>query len=193
MITFELLSPGKYLPADYFLREAPGTERIEIEIGPGDGRFLFESARADRRTAFVGIELRKGWARRLLEDPRRPPNALVYHGDGGWLCRHLFAPDSIDAFHLYFPDPWWKKKHHKRRLVTPELAAALVRCLKHDGVVYVITDVAPLFTAISQSLVEAGLSREDWSRDTDAPAQSSYERKYRRQARRLYGARYTKA
>lgn len=192
MITFELLSPGNYLPATYFEELAAGTKRTEVEIGPGDGRFLFESAVLAPATVFVGLEIRNGWADKLITDEARPTNALVFNADGRWLCVHLLADNSVDAFHLYFPDPWWKKRHHKRRLVTAELAAGIRRCLKPGASAYVITDVPPLFGAIEDELVKAGLPCEKWSRDCDSPAQSSYERKYRRQGRHLYSARFSK-
>lgn len=192
MITFELLSPGKYLPGDYFLQQAPGTSRTEIEIGPGDGRFLFESARAVPDAAMVGLEIRAGWANDLVEHPKRPANALPYHADGRWLTIHLFETASVDAFHIYFPDPWWKKRHHKRRLVTDEMASALRRCLKPDGSIFVITDVPPLYQAIEAELLAAELKRHTWERRPEDPAQSSYERKYRRQGRRLYQGRFTR-
>ena len=189
-ITFELLRPGNYLPATYFQDLTPGARRTEIEVGPGDGRFLLESAALDPSTAFVGLETRSGWAANIRTDPKRPANALIYHADGRWLCIQLLADNSVDAFHLYFPDPWWKKRHHKRRLVTEEFAAALHRCLKPGAAVYVITDVPPLFTAIEERLIGAGLVATGWSRDAESPAQSSYERKYRRQGRHLYSARF---
>ncbi len=193
MITFELLSPGKYLPATYFQDVATGTERTEIEIGPGDGGFLFESAALAPKTVFVGLEIRRTWAENLIADPKRPPNALVYNQDGRWLCPHLLADESVDAFHLYFPDPWWKKRHHKRRLVTEEFAAALLRCLKPGAGAFVITDVPPLYSAIEEQLIATGLTRVDWTRNTDSPAQSSYERKYRCQGRFLYSGRFEKS
>ena len=86
MITFELLSPGKYLPATYFQDLVPGTSRTEIEVGPGEGGFLSESAALDSKTVFVGLEIRTGWAQKLIVDPARKANALVYNADGRWLC-----------------------------------------------------------------------------------------------------------
>lgn len=193
MITFELLSPGKHLPPTYFQDIAAGTTRTEIEVGPGDGRFLFESAALDPTTVYVGMEIRTGWANKLIEDPKRPQNALVYNVDGGWVCTQLVADNSIDAVHLYFPDPWWKKRHHKRRLVTEEFAAGLRRCLKPGASAYVITDVPPLFSSIEKELETAGLPATPWAREAESPAQSSYERKYRRQGRHLYSARFDKS
>ena len=190
MIRFELLAPGKYLPEDYWRKQAPGCDRLEVELGPGDGRFLIESGRAAGQTLFVGFEIRAGSVSRMLEANDLPNNVRIFHFDASFIVRHLLADHSVDAFHIYFPDPWWKKRHHKRRLVTPQLAAALKRCLTRTGNVYVITDVQPLFGEIRSCLQEAGFRMNDWQRDPDSPAQSSYERKYRRQGRVLEQGRF---
>lgn len=192
MITFELLSPGKYVPTGYWTELAPGTSRLEVEIGPGDGRFLVESAQQDAATLFVGLEVREGLARHIIERPDLPRNARPYHLDGRFIVCHLLDDASVDAFHIYFPDPWWKKRHHKRRLFTDEFVAALQRCLKPDGRVFVITDVEPLFVDICAKLEHVNLRRRDWYRSDTDPAQSSYERKYRRQGRRLLETSFVK-
>lgn len=192
MITFELLSPGKYLPATYWTDLMPTISRVEIELGPGDGGFLVASARRHPDTLFVGLEIRQSLARAVAADPEVPSNVRIHHVDGRFVVCHLLADASIDAFHVYFPDPWWKKRHHKRRLFTEEFAAALRRCLKAGAKVFVITDVEPLFDDIGRRLECAGLTREEWSRSADEPCQSSYERKYRRQGRRLLEAAFVK-
>jgi tRNA (guanine-N7-)-methyltransferase len=192
VITFELLSPGKRLPGDYWAGGVASAERTEIEIGPGDGRFLVEAARRDPRTVFVGLETRIGLARAIAERPDLPGNVRVHACDARWIIEHLIADASVDAFHAYFPDPWWKKRHHKRRLFAGELAAALRRCLVPGGAVYVLSDVEIAFRDADESLRAAGLRAEPWSRAADDPAQSSYERKYRRQGRRLYQGRFVK-
>lgn len=189
---FELLSPGRYLPQDYWSTLSPGCRRVEVELGPGDGRFLIESARDHPDTLFVGLEIRAGYVASIGDVASLPPNVRIFHFDAGFIVRHILATASVDAFHLYFPDPWWKKRHHKRRLVTPEVATALRRCLMPGASVYVITDVASLFADIAEHLLDAGLAISDWTRDAASPAQSSYERKYRRQGRRLEQGRFTK-
>jgi tRNA (guanine-N7-)-methyltransferase len=191
VICFELLAPGKYLPADYWRKQVPRCNRLEVELGPGDGRFLIESGRAAERTLFVGFEIRAGSVSRMLESNDFPANVKIFHFDASFIVRHLLADNSVDAFHIYFPDPWWKKRHHKRRLVTPEMAVALKRCLTGSGKIYVITDVQPLFAEIRDCLEEAGFEMSDWKRDPGSPAQSSYERKYRRQGRVLEQGRFT--
>lgn len=189
---FEILSPGNHLPADYWTSGVPGATRTEIEIGPGDGRFLIEAARRRPDTVWVGLETRVGLTRHIDEHESRPLNARVYQCDARWVIEHLIADESIDAFHAYFPDPWWKKRHHKRRLFTPSLAVALRRTLKPGGAVYLLTDVEVIFREACRRMSEEGLREHAWSRASDDPAQSSYERKYRRQGRRLFEGRYEK-
>ena len=192
MISFELLSPGKRLPADYWLRDVPGAHRTEIEVGPGSGRFLVEAARRDSNTVWVGLEIRAGLAHEIIERDDLPPNVRVHHCDARWVIEHLVARASVDAFHLYFPDPWWKKRHQKRSFLAGPTVEALVECLKPAGTVYLLTDVDAIFTEAAERLCTAGLTQEQWSRTADDPAQSSYERKYRRQGRRLLQAKFVK-
>jgi tRNA (guanine-N7-)-methyltransferase len=189
---FQLLSPGIYLPPEYWTLEVPGATRTEIEIGPGDGRFLVEAARRAPQTAWVGLEVRAGLAKHLQARRERPENVRVYHCDARFVIQYLIADESIDAYHVYFPDPWWKKRHHKRRLLNEELAGALYRTLKPRGSVYLLTDVEVIFRDAAARLCDRGLRQQTWTRAADDSAQSSYERKYRRQARRLHEARFIK-
>ena len=192
VLRFGLFTVPERLPRGYWFSLAPGVSRVEIEIGTGDGRFLVEAASAAPDTLFAGFEVRASSTARTV---RRglPPNAIVKQLDGRWCVENLFGDASINAYHAYFPDPWWKKRHAKRRIFTPTFAAALYRTLTADGCVYVITDVETRYREIAQTLEEAGLFAVAWQRQPDSPAQSSYERKYRAQGRRLFGARFVKA
>ena len=186
---FALFDPAESLARDYWLALAPGTTRIEIEIGPGDGRFLLESALARPDTVFVGLETRAGSVARTRARAL-PSNARIFHLDARFVVERLIGPGTIDAYHIYFPDPWWKKRHAKRRLVTPAFALAIARTLTRDGVLYLVTDVETRFLEMREALARAHLIEEPWEREIGDPAQSSYERKYRLQGRRIYGARY---
>ncbi|RMF25592.1 MAG: hypothetical protein D6760_00675 [Deltaproteobacteria bacterium] len=192
MPTFELLSPGKYLPGDYWKQIAPATERVEVEIGPGDGGFLLASAAAHPDTLFVGIEVRRAWAEKLRGRAAGLCNVEVVHGDARWIVEFILASESIDRYHLYFPDPWWKKRHHKRRLFTEGFCRGVARTLRPGGEVLLVTDVEVVRGLAEQGLEAAGLDPLPWSRDPQDPAQSSYERKYRRQGRRLFEAKFVK-
>lgn len=192
IMQFGLLASTHEVGRDYWLRLAGGRERVELEIGPGDCGFLTSAAALHPDTLYVGIEIRPSSVARIMARPGLPDNFRLLAGDGRWIVLNLLAPDSIDAYHLYFPDPWWKKRHHKRRLVTDDFAAAAAKTLRPGGCVLVATDVAMLFEEISETLQRAGLAREPWLRDTQDPACGSYERKYRRQGRSFAQACFRK-
>lgn len=178
-----LLASSHDVGRDYWLGLAPGVQRVELEIGPGDCGFLVQAAARSPQTLYVGIEIRPSSVTRVLARPGLPANFHLLAADGRWIVLNLLAPESIDTYHVYFPDPWWKKRHHKRRLVTEEFAAAAAATLRPGGCVLLATDVTPLFDQIAEALEHAGLVREAWVRDAGDPACSSYERKYRRQGR----------
>lgn len=158
-------------------------DRVEVEIGPGSCGYLIAAARRAPRCLHVGIEIHAPSLDRVRRTPSLPANLRLIDGDGGWIVRHLLAPASIDAFHVYFPDPWWKKRHQKRRVFQSDFCEALARTLVPGGAVHVVTDVVPLFAEIRGRMEEAGFRVEPWERDENDPACSSYERKYRRQGR----------
>jgi len=187
-----LLASTHDVGRDYWLENADGLERVELEIGPGDCGFLIRAAARNPRTLYAGIEIRPSSVARVLARPDLPNNFRLLAGDGRWIVLNLLAPDSIDTYHLYFPDPWWKKRHHKRRLVTDEFAAAVASTLRRGGCVLLATDVEPLFEQIADTLARAGLVRDAWNRDADDPACSSYERKYRLQGRSFAHALFRK-
>jgi len=192
MPTFELLSPGKHLPESYWKHLAPATNRVEIEIGPGDGGFLLAAAASRPETLFVGIEVRRAWAEKLRIRAACFDNVEVVHGDARWIVEFLLANNSIDRYHLYFPDPWWKKRHYKRRLFSAGFCQGVMRTLRPSGEVLLVTDVELVFNLAVEGLQTAGLELRSWSRDPHDPAQSSYERKYRRQGRRLLEGKFVR-
>lgn len=182
-----LLSSAHDVDRSFWLEET-GCDRVEIEIGPGNCGFLKAAALAAPRTRFVGIEILPGSLARARRGGPLPPNLHLLEGDGGWMVEHLLAPASIDGFHVYFPDPWWKKRHHKRRIFQPAFCRALARVLAPGAGVHVVTDVVPLFAEIRERLLEAGFRAEPWTRGDDDLACSSYEKKYRQQGRRFEAA-----
>lgn len=165
-------------------------DRVEIEIGPGNCGYLKAAALLAPRCLHVGIEIQPSSLDRARRGGPLPSNLMLLEGDGGWIVRHLLAPSSVDAFHVYFPDPWWKKRHHKRRLFQSDFCEILLRTVVPGGCVHVVTDVVPLFAEISQRMVEAGFQAEPWERTSSDVACSSYERKYRQQGRRFEQATF---
>jgi tRNA (guanine-N7-)-methyltransferase len=184
---FGLFPASRDIDRCFWLGES-GLDRVELEIGPGNCGFLRAAALASPRTLFVGIEILPGALARARRGGPLPSNLRLLEGDGAWVVRHLLAPASIDAFHIYFPDPWWKKRHHKRRVFQPEFCDSLRTTLAPGGRVHVVTDVVPLFTEIRANMEAAGFRAEPWTRGDQDVACSSYERKYRLQGRRFEAA-----
>ena len=116
--------------------------RRVLEIGFGNGEALRFAAQHDPDRDLIGIEVHAPGVGRLL-------NALagdgsdhvrLYHHDAVEVLTHEIADGSLDEVRIYFPDPWHKKRHHKRRLLQPAFATLLVRKLAHDGRLHLATD-----------------------------------------------------
>src|SRR5690606_8152127 len=129
------------IPRDFdsvFGRQAP---RI-LEIGFGNGEALRHSAARDPERDHIGIEVHAPGVGRLLsalaQDDAR--NVRLYHPDAVEVLQNEVAAASLDEVRIYFPDPWHKKRHHKRRLVSHAFAALLVRKLAPGGRLHLATD-----------------------------------------------------
>ena len=103
-------------PAALFPRPAP----VELEVGSGKGLFLDTASAARPGNNFLGVELAAGYARlcaaRLAR--RAAANARIIEGDATRLVRSLLPDACLAAVHVYFPDPWWKARHRKRRVLS---------------------------------------------------------------------------
>lgn len=150
-----------------------------VEIGFGNGTALRFSAQRDPTRDHIGIEVHAPGVGRLLnaleEDDAH--NVRVYHHDAVEVLENEIADASLDEIRIYFPDPWHKKRHNKRRLVNPEFAALLVRKLASGGQLHLATDWAPyaeqmwdVLDAIDALVNTAGprgaVARPDWRPQT---------------------------
>lgn len=127
---------------------------VEIEIGAGTGTFLLPAAGANRTTNYLGIENARRRAAELesaIAD-RGLVNARAIGGDAACVVANLLPPASVAAYHVYFPDPWWKRQHHRRRLFTPAFVANLARTLVADGTLYVATDVPLVIELVRKTI-----------------------------------------
>jgi tRNA (guanine-N7-)-methyltransferase len=120
---------------------------LEVEVGSGKGLFLETAATACPQHNFLGIETVTKYARfsaaRLAK--RALPNAVVIHGDANFVFRDVLPDESAIAVHIYFPDPWWKKRHHKRRIMAGVFLANVQRVLQGGGRLHFWTDVREYF------------------------------------------------
>ena len=164
---------------------------FEIEVGCGKGMFLAGSAPARPDANFLGIEIERKYA--LLSAGRlarrRLPNAKVACTDARWFLRERLCEACASAIHVYFPDPWWKNRHRKRKLMTPDFADTCVRILQPGGRFHFITDVEDYFEATVQMLGAMPALRLVEPTDT-AEAMTNFERKYRLEGRAIHRACY---
>jgi tRNA (guanine-N7-)-methyltransferase len=123
--------------------EAPPGRRLEVELGSAEAHFLIDRARDDRDALFIGVEIR----REVVDRANRACGAAgidnvrsVFANMSVDLPR-LFATGSVHRFHLNFPDPWWKSRQQKRRVVSPGLARDIHAALAPGGEIFVETDI----------------------------------------------------
>ncbi len=140
-------------PRTLFARPSP----IELEVGCGKGLFLEHAATSRPDTNWLGIEISTPYARlcagRLAR--RHAGNALVIPGDARRLVEETLVDGCLAAVHVYFPDPWWKARHRKRRVLAADFLAHVARALGPAGVLHVWTDVEEYFRE-TLAIVEAG-------------------------------------
>jgi tRNA (guanine-N7-)-methyltransferase len=143
------------LSAEAFWAGVFGNERpVEVEIGPGRGAFLLAAALANPRSNFLGIESSYPRASHLVTALRSRDlrNVRILRANAACVVEKLIPADSVAAYHVLFPDPWWKRRHWRRRVFTPTLAAALAHTLRPDGYVQIATDVEEYFRLITRLL-----------------------------------------
>ena len=134
--------PGQALDLDaVFGRRAPRT----LEIGFGNGDNLAALAAAHPERDFLGIEVHRPGVGRLLLHAHQAglTNLRVIAHDAVEVLRESIPPDALDQVLVLFPDPWHKKRHHKRRLVQPPFVALLASRLRPGGVLSLATDWVP--------------------------------------------------
>lgn len=138
LLTLEAL-PRPFDCAGLFGRIAP----LEIEVGSGKGLFLSAAAAASPDRDFVGVEILAKYARYVAARlaTRNLPNARIVHGDAGYFFRDWLADASVQAVHVYFPDPWWKARHKKRRVMNERFLHDVERVLVPGGKLHFWTDV----------------------------------------------------
>jgi tRNA (guanine-N7-)-methyltransferase len=135
-----LAQSGSPIPLDRLVPSA-GTP-WEVEIGFGKGRYLFERCRAEPGRRFLGIEIAGQYLREWVRRSRRQglKNFLVLHGDALALLATSLPSGFAEVVHIYFPDPWWKTRHKKRRLLDPETVDLVLRLLAPGGKLSFATD-----------------------------------------------------
>lgn len=174
-----------------FCRPGP----VEIEIGFGKGLFLCDAARAQPATNFLGIEIERKYV--ISTAGRLAKHSLtqvkVACTEARWFLTMYIREASIDALHVYFPDPWWKKKHKKRKLFTPDFARQVFRVLKPGTIFHFATDVKDYYDESLELIHALGqFCEQPWPPGHVPELMTNFERKYREEGRPIYRTRFQK-
>jgi tRNA (guanine-N7-)-methyltransferase len=173
-----------------------GPQRLELEIGPGRGAFALDHAEAHPEMDLLAIEARRSDVEeiRARAARRKLTNLLVFHGDAKLLVPRWLGAGQLACVHVQFPDPWWKQRHHKRRMVDVDLAALLRRLLCARGEVDFRTDVHNYATEAVVTWEAAGFVNVDGPLSLSAAIPetlSTRERRYVVTGQPVYRARFT--
>lgn len=176
---------AEIIPANYFTPleiEAIYGNRapLEVDLGCGDGLFLAAAAAANPTRNFLGIERMPGRVRSACGKIARGDlgNARILHIEISYAVRHLLPADAVAVFHLMFPDPWPKRRHSSRRVVTLELLAALHHALAPNGTLRIATDEIEYFREIERLAARSpGFIKVSDRKDPDSV--STFEKRFR--------------
>ena len=125
----------------------PAKQPLELELGCGDGSFTLQYALTHPDRNIVALERLLGRITKLDRKGHRAglKNLRLLRAEAAYVLEYLLPPGTLDAIHVYFPDPWPKKRHHKNRLISEPLPSLAKRLLKTEGVVYLRTDNVEYF------------------------------------------------
>jgi tRNA (guanine-N7-)-methyltransferase len=175
--------------AALFVRNAP----LDVELGSGDGSFLVAYAAAHPERNFLGVERLLGRLRKTDRKGRRAglANLRLLRIEAAYFLEYLLPDQSVTALHVYFPDPWPKRKHTKHRLINERFASLAARVLVPGGQVYLRTDHADYFTQMRQVFAgHAGFAAFETPADL-AGHYTDFEVAYRTSASPICRAAYT--
>ena len=168
------------------------TRPVEIEIGTGKGTFLVARAMARPEVNFLGVEYARAYAHHSADRFRRRDlaNVRMLQVDAGHLFKVCLADASVWRVHIYFPDPWPKRRHRRRRLIRPQFAEEAQRVLRPGGQLIVVTDHMDYFIQIRNVLGDLpGMASIPMPQMADADGEivgTNFERKYIAQGRPFY-------
>jgi tRNA (guanine-N7-)-methyltransferase len=192
--TFDEL-PRPWNAAALFGRVAP----LEVEVGSGKGLFLRTAAAARPEVDFLGIEVAQKYvqfaAAGLAKAGLR--NAIAVHGDAIRIFHELLPGESLSAVHVYFPDPWWKKRHKRRRVMRESFVRDVERTLRPGGSLHFWTDVEEYFQSTLELLAActslAGpLAVAETPAEHDMAYRTHFERRVRQANEAVYRAEFKK-
>ena len=165
---------------------------VELEIGFGKGTFLVEQSKLRPEINFFGLEYARFYWRYASDRLRRNGclNVRTVRAEAGYFLGEFVPDASLSVLHIYFPDPWPKKRHHKRRLIQEKFVPVIHRILAPAGRIQIVTDHAGYFEQIEPVIRNSGLKVVDYNRPGSAAdgefVGTNFERKYRHEGRPFY-------
>ncbi len=185
------------VPSDYFRKlskeEIFETNRpLEIDLGCGDGSFLVAMASHYQERNFLGVERLLGRVRKVIRKAEKSSllNLKVLRLELSYTIEWLLPDHCASRMHLLFPDPWPKKKHHKRRMVNQSFCESLVRILKEDGEFIFKTDHTDYFEESMLILKYFDLLKQvPWNTDDFYPV-TDFEKIWTKEGKKIYSARF---
>lgn len=179
------LIPETYLenldPVSIFGRSAP----LRVDLGCGDGSFLCELARRNPDKNFLGIDKLAGRVAKACRKVGMLPNVRVLNSESSYAVRYLLPKASVETFYLLFPDPWPKRRHHRRRILTNDFLESIHQALAENGVFRIATDQLDYFQQIRRRTGDhLGFAMVDL-KDLDLPV-TKFESRFREQGAPIY-------
>lgn len=182
-------------PQSFFARPAP----LEIEMGSGKGLFLVNATLAKPEHNFLGVELAHKYAAYSASRLARQElnNAVMISGDGVRMFREMLPDACAAAVHVYFPDPWWKSRHHKRRVMNAGFVREIQRVLQPGGSLHFWTDVQDYFDGTltllaAETTLQGPLPVPEQTPEHDLDYRTNFERRKRKDGLPIFRAEYRK-
>jgi tRNA (guanine-N7-)-methyltransferase len=172
---------------------------LQVEVGSGKGLFLRHAAAAQPEVDFLGVEVAQKYAAYAAAGVAKQGsrNAIVVHGDAVRLFAEWLPDESLTAVHVYFPDPWWKSRHKKRRVMRESLVRDVQRTLQPGGSLHFWTDVEEYFQTALELLAAATtllgpLDVPETPAENDMAYRTHFERRVRMANEAVYRAEFRK-
>lgn len=186
---------------EQILRDWLNTDaRLELEIGSGKGLFLMNQSPQHQETRYIGLELaaKYAWECQAKVEKADLKNLRFFACDAVAVIDRDVQTDSIDAVHVYFPDPWWKAKHKKRRVLNEDSLRNIERILKPNGELHFWTDVLDYYELTLELIdqvtrFEGPLFVSEPASTHDMDYRTHFERRTRRNGLPVYRSRFIKS
>jgi len=170
----------------------PLPQPFELEIGCGDGGFLFERAQAHPERNFLGIERLLGRVRKLSKKGLREglTNLRLLRIEARYVLEYLLPEHAFEALHIYFPDPWPKDRHRRHRLINETFPPLARRILRQKGVIYLRTDDPVYFSQMQETFQDLTDFAMENTPGEISSITTEFERQWLDQGRHIHRAAY---